>query len=327
MNADSTPDASNQQPLATSVADQGIARLLQTVKDADALVSDEQSANANTTATITHSSTEVVMDDANVKPSDSASSSDSDSDSEFNADSDDDMDGGQRSLLQIMEDGDDDDAQPSSAVVKSRNEILEPEIPALPTTQLPDTVQLCPLGTVHSAVDRSVIIQANISGEVHVLDSESLVVFEDRSVLGMIFDVFGPVARPMYTVRFNKSEDIDSSRCTIGRPVFYALGWARMLSTDRLRIKGTDASNEYDEEVGDEAMDFSDDEAEVAFKRQKKKEQALKPRFREPRAPPATRQDPAASSSGTGQPDATTAPSVAGRKLQSYEDICEDFGF
>ncbi|KAJ2509986.1 Glutathione peroxidase 2, partial [Coemansia sp. RSA 1937] len=173
----------NQQPLATSAADQGIARLLQTVKDADALVTDEHNANANTAATVTQSSTEVVMDDANAKPSDSDSSSDSDSDSEFNADSDDDMDGGQRSLLQIMEDGDDDDAQPSSAVVKSRNEILEPEIPALPTTQLPDTVQLCPLGTVHSAVDRSVIIQANISGEVHVLDSESLVVFEDRSVL------------------------------------------------------------------------------------------------------------------------------------------------
>ncbi|KAJ2351412.1 hypothetical protein IWW50_000337 [Coemansia erecta] len=334
MDANSTPTSSAQQPPAPqNTGDQGIARLLQTIKDADAFVSNEQGAETNTNADSAAilSSSEIASNTADTKPNDSSSSDSSDSDSDLDVDSgdDDEMDGRQRNLLHSMEEDDEDDVQPASAIVKSRNEVLEPEIPALTVTQLPDTVQLCALGAVHSVVDSSVIIQANISGEVHVLDSESLIVFEDRKVLGMVFDVFGPIARPMYAVRFNKREDIDASLCAVGRPVFYALGWARMLSTEKLRVKGTDASNEYDEEVAEDAMEFSDDEAEVAFKRQKKKkDQALKSRFREPRAPPALRQEPGAPLAGTSQADGSTAPSVVGRKLQSYEDICDqDFGF
>lgn len=44
----------------------------------------------------------------------------------------------------------------------------------------------------------------------------------------------------------------------------------RVLRTDK-RYKGTDASNIHDEEVGESEKEWSDDEAERAAKRNKKK--------------------------------------------------------
>jgi H/ACA ribonucleoprotein complex non-core subunit NAF1 len=43
----------------------------------------------------------------------------------------------------------------------------------------------------------------------------------------------------------------------------------RLLRTDK-RFKGSDASNRYDEEVGDEEKEWSDDEEEIAAKRKEK---------------------------------------------------------
>ncbi|KAJ2785975.1 hypothetical protein H4R18_000190 [Coemansia javaensis] len=255
-----------------------------------------------------------------------SSDTESSSGSDFDVD-DDDSDG-----RKVVSDDDDDDGGmggggmggSSSVVLTTRHEITDPPIPEPAVRQIPETAQLCALGTIRSVVGASVTIQSQLSGETHVLDTESLVAFEDRSVLGAVYDVFGPVARPVYTVRLRSPEEARDGRCAAGRPVFYALGWARMLATDRLRTKGNDASNEYDEEVGSDAMDFSDDDAEMAFRRQRKRERAERatgkavPPLPLPTAPPPP-PPPAAQSS---------APSVAGRKLQSYEDICDpDLGF
>ncbi|KAJ2712403.1 hypothetical protein H4R19_002772 [Coemansia spiralis] len=282
--------------------DQGVARLLQVVKDAGALVEVEQ-ADA----------------DADGESSDTDSSMSSGSD--FDVDSDDDQDGNaqrDKSINRMIADDDDDEGS-GTAVLATRHEVPEPAVAVPPIAQIPETAQLCALGAIHSIVGSSVIIQAHISGETHVLDSESLVAFADGKVLGMLYDVFGPVARPMYTVRFNTSEEIDREQCTAGTPVFYALGWARMLATDRLRVKGTDASNEYDEEVASDAMEFSDDEAEQTFKRKKKRERVQRVNAPAAGAPAHLPPPPA---------DATPAAPVAGRKLQSYEDICDpDLGF
>ncbi|KAI9482400.1 hypothetical protein LPJ78_003013 [Coemansia sp. RSA 989] len=294
-----------------TVQNTSIARLEQTIRDANAYIGDEPNAENKQPAT---------------NPSDALSESDdsSSSDSDLDVDSDSDMDDQQRDLLQIMDEDEDD--EPVSTVIKTRNEVVNPEVPAPPISQLPDTAELCCLGAVHSIVDSSVIIQANSSGEVHVLDSDSLIAFDDRKVLGVVFDIFGPVTRPMYTVRFSQAEDIDLAACVVGRPVFYAPGWARMLSTNKLRVKGTDASNEYDEEVAEDAMEFSDDEAEVAFKRQKKREQAR--RFREPRVPPGPKQTSNDSEPAKSAENEVASSSVAGRKLQSYEDMYDpEYGF
>lgn len=38
------------------------------------------------------------------------------------------------------------------------------------------------------------------------------------------------------------------------------------------RFKGSDASNVHDEEIGEDEVEFSDDEAEAAYKRQRARE-------------------------------------------------------
>ncbi|KAJ2455626.1 hypothetical protein EV183_000725 [Coemansia sp. RSA 2336] len=299
---DSTPAGQNAS----------ITRLEQTIRDANAYIGDEPNTENKQPA--------ANPPDTMVESGDSSSS-----DSDLDVDSDSDTDDRQRDLLQIMDEDEDD--EPVSAVVKTRNEVVNPEVPAPPISQLPGNAELCCFGTVHSIVDSSVIIQANSSGEAHVLDSDSLIAFDDRKVLGVVFDIFGPVTRPMYTVRFNQAEDIDRAACVVGRPVFYAPGWARMLSTSKLRVRGTDASNEYDEEVAEDAMEFSDDEAEIAFKRQKKKREQTR-RFREPRVPPGSKpasNDPEPAKSAENE---AASSSVAGRKLQSYEDMYDpEYGF
>ncbi|KAJ2769433.1 hypothetical protein IWQ56_002553 [Coemansia nantahalensis] len=291
--------------------DPAAARLLQVVKDAGALVEAEEAAAANQGA------------DADCESGDADSSMTSGSDFDVDSDADEDGDAERNKSIRRMIADDDDEDGAGTAVLVTRHEVPEPAVPAPPITQIPETAQLCALGAVHSVVGSSVIVQAHISGEKHVLDSESLVAFADGRVLGLLCDVFGPVAQPMYTVRFNSAEEIDRERCAVGTPVFYALGWARMLATERLRAKGTDASNEYDEEVGSDAMEFSDDEAEQAFKRKKKRDRVL--RAHAPTA--ATPADPRPPQPPP-PPNAAPASAVAGRKLQTYDDICDpDLGF
>ncbi|KAI9506278.1 hypothetical protein GGI25_002276 [Coemansia spiralis] len=188
----------------------------------------------------------------------------------------------------------------------TRNEIVDPEITRPAVAQVPiEELQL--LGTIHTRVDASVLIRSAVSGEASVLDTGSLVCFGDGTTMGLVFDVFGPITRPWYAVRFASASEIDE-RCQKATEVFFAPVWATVVSTQGLRaLRGTDASNEYDEEAGSDHMEFSDDEAERLFKKSKKT------RAQKPPAKAAVEPAP---------------PSVAGRSLQSYQDLYDpDLGF
>ncbi|PIA17068.1 NAF1-domain-containing protein [Coemansia reversa NRRL 1564] len=315
-----------------------VAKLFQTLKDANALVDSKQTDEVGATqppteSTGLHTTEKPGVINANDhmdngQQSDTESSASTSSDLDINTDNEADSDG-QSDILQMIADDDEDEefTTGTATTLVTRHELSNPPVPELTITQLPDTAQLCDLGAIHSIVGSSITIQAHISGETHVLDSESLVAFENRKVLGMISDVFGPVARPMYTVRFNSTEEIDVDMCTVGRSVFYAPGWARMLATDKLRFKGTDASNEYDEEVGSDAMEFSDDEAEQAFKKQRKKGRGKRNTTREV-IPAAVQSNPPAEVASVQPTSAPPASAANGRKLQSYEDMYDaDYGF
>ncbi|KAJ1944671.1 hypothetical protein EC988_005928 [Linderina pennispora] len=240
---------------------------------------------------------------ADYESSDLSSSSDSDSDSDSEAES--------KNILDMIAEADDDIEDSSySAAITSRNEILRPEIPAVAIAILPATQETRPLGTVYSIVNDTVIIESAQSGVHSVLDVDAIVAFSDRSVLGQIFEVFGPVARPMYSVRFNDPADIDREKCVKGALVIYAVGMANVVATDRLRTKGYDASNEYDEEVNENEMEFSDDEKELEHRRQ------LRARVKQQKAEQKAEQR----EKQTSQPPA--------RKLQSYGDLYDaDLGF
>ena len=91
-----------------------------------------------------------------------------------------------------------------------------------------------------------------------------------------IFETFGSVQQPFYSLRFPATAVPDPAVFTVGRAVHYAPKMASFVFTRDIRnIKGSDASNIWDEEVGAAEMEWSDDEAEQEYKRSVKAECVL----------------------------------------------------
>lgn len=59
---------------------------------------------------------------------------------------------------------------------------------------------------------------------------------------------------------------IDLDKVQPCRPVFHVPQRSKFVFLDRLSHKGSDASNVHDEEPADDELEFSDDEAEAAYK-------------------------------------------------------------
>lgn len=80
----------------------------------------------------------------------------------------------------------------------------------------------------------------------------------------------------MYVVRFNSASEIDTRNVRLKREVFHAPDRSTFLYTKQLYdIKGSDASNYWDEEVAEAQQDFSDDEQEALRRRRTKKKSVL----------------------------------------------------
>lgn len=91
-----------------------------------------------------------------------------------------------------------------------------------------------------------------------------------------IFETFGSVQQPFYSLRFPASALPDPAIFTPGRAVFYSPKMATFVFTRDIRgMKGSDASNIFDEEVGAAEMEWSDDEAEQDYKRSQKAQSVL----------------------------------------------------
>ena len=64
-----------------------------------------------------------------------------------------------------------------------------------------------------------------------------------------MFETFGPVSHPMYVVLFEKASEIDPERVKTGVKIYSVRQYANYVFTKPLRgQKGSDASNQYDEE-------------------------------------------------------------------------------
>lgn len=88
-----------------------------------------------------------------------------------------------------------------------------------------------------------------------------------------VHDTFGPTSQPLYQVRFPNANLIDKSIVTSSREVFHVPTRSNFVFANRLKaMKGSDASNVHDEEVNEEEIEFSDDEAEAAYKRQRREQ-------------------------------------------------------
>ncbi|KIW12523.1 hypothetical protein PV08_09800 [Exophiala spinifera] len=215
------------------------------------------------------------------------SSSDSDSSDDTTSsdeDSDEDADGEYSMLdpeeaarLLMQEDGGSDDEggrsrdKSDGAQLRTANERQEEVIPK-PDIIVTNDMKIEELGNVEFVVESTVVIKAKTSGEYQVLEPGSLITLEDRSVVGVVADLIGRVEEPRYTIRFTNDEAIaEAGLSHPGTVVFYVPQHSTFVFTQPLKgLKGSDASNFHDEEVGDDEMEFSDDEAEAEHKRQMK---------------------------------------------------------
>ncbi|KAI8853205.1 Gar1/Naf1 RNA binding region-domain-containing protein [Chytridium lagenaria] len=137
--------------------------------------------------------------------------------------------------------------------LKTKNEIdVLPPVEAINIVVPPDA-ELTEIGTIMAQVEDQLVIESIVGGENKVLDADTVILLEDRSVVGRIFETFGPVLCPMYSIRFNPQNDVDKEKFCVGLKVFFAPSLAKFVFTAQLRaLKGSDASNIYDEEVGDD---------------------------------------------------------------------------
>ncbi|KAJ7070735.1 NAF1-domain-containing protein [Mycena amicta] len=161
-------------------------------------------------------------------------------------------------------------APPATSYFQTKNELLESHITVPDMEQVAPEELLEPVGQVFSIMDKTVIIKgASMSS--HALDSDTLLVFDDRKVLGYIYETFGPTTQPLYQVKFSSNYPIDPEKIKLSRAVFHVPQRSKFVVVDQIRrFRGSDASNVHDEEPADYELDFSDDEAEAEHKRRRR---------------------------------------------------------
>ena len=159
----------------------------------------------------------------------------------------------------------------NTTYLRTANEKPEEIIPK-PEIQVTEDMKIVELGVVEGVVENTVLIRAKVSGEYRVLESGSLLCLQDRMVVGLVSELLGRVEQPFYAVRFTNDAEIKETGVSgIGTLVYFVESHSTFVFTQPLKsMKGTDASNFHDEEVGEDEMEFSDDEKEAEYKRQQK---------------------------------------------------------
>ncbi|KAB0793777.1 hypothetical protein PPYR_13397 [Photinus pyralis] len=164
--------------------------------------------------------------------------------------------------------------QPSKPVTHIEGELGLKDLPPVPDLSTlnidlkqTDCIQM---GNVTSIVDSLVTIQSLPNVPAYDLDT-LLFLDEGRQPLGYVHDVMGQVTSPMYVVRFNSKQEIESKGISKGLPVYSAPNTEHtqyVFLKELMKIKGSDASWKGDNEVPVEFVDFSDDETEYTFSKQ-----------------------------------------------------------
>lgn len=174
------------------------------------------------------------------------------------------------------EDGGNKGAKGAGSQLRTKNEIPEEVIPK-PDVIITPEMRIEELGAVEAVVENILLIKAKTSGEYRVLESGSVLCLIDRTVIGAVSETLGRVQQPLYSVRFTNATEIAEAGLEVGTKVFYADKYSTYVFTQSLKaFKGSDASNMHDEEVGDEEVEFSDDEAEMEHKRKLKQKKVEK---------------------------------------------------
>ncbi|KAL8926425.1 MAG: hypothetical protein Q9208_002968 [Pyrenodesmia sp. 3 TL-2023] len=217
-------------------------------------------------------------------PIDASSDADSDSDSSSSS-SDEEKD---KEMIDVAEEarrlmeesgGSDDDGKGNKATsgpLRTLNERPDEVVP-MPKIEVTPAMSIAELGNVEHIVENCILIKAKTSGERQALETGSLLCLEDRSVIGLIAEILGQVQQPYYSVRFTNAAAVTEAGVSKGTRVFNVEQHSHYVFTQNIKaFKGSDASNIHDEEVGDDELEFSDDEAEAEHKRRVKQQRQAK---------------------------------------------------
>ena len=130
--------------------------------------------------------------------------------------------------------------------------------PQLETFSILSDEPLSEAGQIMSVIEGTIVVRAS-SGS-RALDEGSILVLEDRTVLGVIEDIFGPVQAPLYALRCS-SQVNDNVKPQA--KVFSVDRLAQFVLPDQLRVKGYDDGEMVngEESVQQDEAHFSDDEA------------------------------------------------------------------
>ncbi|KAI5948919.1 hypothetical protein KGF57_005112 [Candida theae] len=210
---------------------------------------------------------DVSSDDSSSEDDSNSGNSDTDSSEEEDENED------EQEMNETGFEGDEEEEEVIDGPIKSINEVTDEKVPSLPEGYtVPYNAPIEEIGEVTGLVDKAVIIKAKTSGEFRILKEGSVLCLEDKTPIGLLYEIFGRVQQPVYTVKFNSDEDFQKFKDSKGKTVFYVVPESQFLYTDTIKhIKGTDASNCHDEELPEEEQEFSDDEQELAAKQAKKR--------------------------------------------------------
>ena len=203
--------------------------------------------------------------------SDTSSSDESSKDAGNDSDADDyEMLSPEEEARRLMAEDGGPEEKATSGIPRTLNEKPDEIVPK-PEVSITGDMKLEELGCVENLVENLALIKATTSGEYQVLESGSVLCLEDRTVIGVVGETLGQVQQPYYTVRFTNPAAISEAGVSRDTNIFYVAQFATTVFTQPLKAyKGSDASNLHDEEIGDDELEFSDDEAEAEHKRQVK---------------------------------------------------------
>ncbi|MCJ1432289.1 hypothetical protein MMC27_001645 [Xylographa pallens] len=205
-------------------------------------------------------------------PSESSSDSSSNASSDDSSDNDYEMlDPAEQARRLMQEDGGSEDEGGKKGTVngplRTLNEKLD-EVVEKPNVTVTADMKIEELGDVETLVENLVLVKAKTTGEYQVLETGSVLCLQDRTVIGVVADTLGRVQQPLYSIQFTNANAIEQAGISKGTCIYYAPQYSTYVFTHTLKVfKGSDASNIHDEEVGDDELEFSDDEAEAEHKR------------------------------------------------------------
>ena len=143
---------------------------------------------------------------------------------------------------------------------------------------LEDKFEEC--GIVKNIIENEILMIAINNNVLKVLNLDNIIFLSDKKSIGFIDDVIGQIDNPVYAIKLYPSiiDEKIVEKINPGDKLFFCSNRANVINAIELKnkSKGCDASNAFDEEVGEDEKDYSDDEEEVQAKIRRKKNKKKK---------------------------------------------------